>query len=137
MDHRWNNTPVWTPPPTLPEPPKVLNNFTPVVTTPVTPQPIPRVVPPEIVTPLRPPPVVEIPVIPTIPVMTPTTPVTPVEPFGGFLKEKLTASASLLLPVAKTSSHDPRLNPSLAVDAKKEELSTPKKKVKISTLKNI
>lgn len=64
---------------------------------------------------------------PTIvrPVEVPVTPVTPVEPFGGFLKEKLTTPT--ILP--KTASSDPRLNPSLVTDFKKDEPATPKKKV--------
>lgn len=121
IDHRWNNNSVWTPPPQV-EPPKVINNFTPVtVTTPATPQSPPRVVLPEVIRPIP----------AAVDVSTATVPVTPTEPFGTFLKEKLTSSTSLLLPAAKTSSHDPRLNPLLIVDTKKEELSTPKKKVNL------
>lgn len=53
------------------------------------------------------------------------------DPFGGFLKDtKLNViSPVAVLPKTKTASHDPRLNPSLAQDIKKEESVTPKKKV--------
>lgn len=53
------------------------------------------------------------------------------DPFGGFLKDtKLNViSPVAVLPKTKTASHDPRLNPSLVQDIKKEESATPKKKV--------
>jgi hypothetical protein len=51
--------------------------------------------------------------------------------FGGFLKEKLNAGAAMLPTRTKTASSDPRLNPSLVQDVKKDEAATPKKKVKL------
>jgi hypothetical protein len=70
--------------------------------------------------------VTEIPKTPAV--ETPTVVETIVDGFDGFLKEKLTSGAAIL-PKTKTASADPRLNPLLVQDSKKDEPSTPKKKV--------
>lgn len=143
IDSRWNNNrptyeyPVQDPPPQqqqTQQPLKVVNNFVAEVKPIIQPQ---TIVPPVVVNSYRPPqpepircepPVVATVVNPQAEALKNATS----DPFAGIFKDLNVPSSPAVLPKTKTASSDPRLNPSLVQDVKKDEPATPKKKVRIS-----
>ncbi|CAG9812113.1 unnamed protein product [Chironomus riparius] len=132
MDCRWNSRQNYE---YQPEPQHKVNSYVPEKPA-MAPQPIPQPITPTVINsyrPIQPEPIRIEPLILAISPQAEALKNATSDSFGGFLLEtKLNVTSPVtVLPKTKTASHDPRLNPSLVQDVKKEETATPKKKLSL------
>ena len=131
MESRWSNRQTYDYPQ---EPQHKVNNYVPEKP-PMAPQPQP--ITPAVINSYRPPQPEPIRCEPLVLAVSPQAEAlknATSDPFVGLLIDtklsaSVAASISTVLPKTKTASHDPRLNPSLVQDVKKDEPALPKKKV--------